>query len=213
VTKKDTLPIGIIETSINSEYALIRKCPSCGSDIYYTGKSCRWNVKLGIRNNTVCNKCNTAKFKTGGKPWNVGIPMSDQAKQKNSQRKKGKTVHSDSYKQWLSKNSYFCQKGKDSTPVRRLLKRLNISYDDFLIRQVSLKEYRRVVWHITKQQPITILENYEHRGLAGQLGAYHLDHIISIKYGFDNNIPAEQIGHISNLQMLPWLENIKKSYK
>ena len=32
---------------------------------------------------------------------------------------------------------------------------------------------------------------------------YHLDHVYSRKAGFDNNVPAEVIGHWTNLQMLP----------
>ena len=55
-----------------------------------------------------------------------------------------------------------------------------------------------------------LLENIEKRGRAGVKGAYHLDHIKSMWYGFHNNISPEIIGDISNLQMLPWLENQRK---
>lgn len=48
------------------------------------------------------------------------------------------------------------------------------------------------------------------RGLAGSFGVYHLDHKISIRYGFDNNISPEEISKKENLQMLPWKENISK---
>jgi transposase len=41
--------------------------------------------------------------------------------------------------------------------------------------------------------------------------AYHLDHIFSMSAGFRENIPPYIIGHYSNLQMLPYNENIKKS--
>ena len=51
------------------------------------------------------------------------------------------------------------------------------------------------------------------RGLAGVPGAYHLDHIIPIRYGFDNKIPPEKLAVLENLQMLPWKENIIKSKK
>lgn len=39
---------------------------------------------------------------------------------------------------------------------------------------------------------------------------YHLDHIKSIHYCYHNDIPAEECAHQSNLQMLPWAENISK---
>lgn len=48
------------------------------------------------------------------------------------------------------------------------------------------------------------------RGIAGVDGNYHLDHIISRRYCFENNIPAELCGHKDNLQMIGWLENIQK---
>lgn len=41
-------------------------------------------------------------------------------------------------------------------------------------------------------------------------GGYHLDHIISKRYCFDNNIPVELCGNYQNLQMLPWKDNISK---
>lgn len=46
------------------------------------------------------------------------------------------------------------------------------------------------------------------RGLAGEMGAYQLDHIVPVRYCFDNNIPADVCGHHTNLQMLSWEDNI-----
>lgn len=40
---------------------------------------------------------------------------------------------------------------------------------------------------------------------------YHLDHIMSIKWGFENNINPELISHPSNLRMITEFENISKS--
>jgi hypothetical protein len=54
------------------------------------------------------------------------------------------------------------------------------------------------------------LENFDKRGRCGVSGAYQLDHIISINFGWKNNIPAEQIGEMKNLKMIPWKENRKK---
>ena len=39
---------------------------------------------------------------------------------------------------------------------------------------------------------------------------YQLDHMISVSYGFKNNIPPERIAHHTNLQMLPACENQSK---
>lgn len=45
-------------------------------------------------------------------------------------------------------------------------------------------------------------------GKAGQKGAYHLDHIVPVRYCFEHNIPPKACGHYTNLQMLSWKENI-----
>lgn len=46
------------------------------------------------------------------------------------------------------------------------------------------------------------------QGRAGTKGAYHLDHIVPIRYCFENNIPAKLCSHRDNLQMLRWLDNV-----
>lgn len=71
--------------------------------------------------------------------------------------------------------------------------------------------YYRQVWKTTNAQPLSSLPNIEHRGLAGIDGAYHVDHRISIHFGFVNTIPPYLIGSIHNLEMLPWRDNIYKS--
>lgn len=48
------------------------------------------------------------------------------------------------------------------------------------------------------------------RTLCGIDGGYQLDHVISIKSGFDRNLSPENIASIDNLQMLPWEANRAK---
>lgn len=50
------------------------------------------------------------------------------------------------------------------------------------------------------------------RRLNGMDGGWQLDHILSIKYGFDNNIDPAIIGASENLQMLKWQDNRKKGH-
>lgn len=45
-------------------------------------------------------------------------------------------------------------------------------------------------------------------GKAGTEGAYHIDHIVPIRYCYNNNIPPDICAHYTNLQMLGWRENI-----
>ena len=84
-------------------------------------------------------------------------------------------------------------------------------------RKETTPEYKRysrrvhVLTHkVYEEHKNEINPNNYPRGLAGVDGVYHLDHIVSIRYGFDNNIPEEQIAVKENLQMLPWKENISK---
>lgn len=48
------------------------------------------------------------------------------------------------------------------------------------------------------------------RTLCGIDGGYQLDHIMSIKHGFDNNIDPRELSKKENLQMLPWKVNLIK---
>lgn len=81
----------------------------------------------------------------------------------------------------------------------------------------AFKVYRSTVTKLTKatykKHKAELNPNNLPFGRAGTAGAYHLDHIISVKYGFDNNIPPEQLAQVKNLRVIPWLENIVKRDK
>ena len=69
----------------------------------------------------------------------------------------------------------------------------------------AMHNYRADVWRYTRAQPLELLPNFEKHSPD-----WHIDHIISIRYGFDHNIPAEVIGNIDNLQIIPASVNIEK---
>ena len=48
------------------------------------------------------------------------------------------------------------------------------------------------------------------KGRCGVKGAYQIDHIIPIQYGFMNNIPPEKLASPINLQFISWEDNHKK---
>ena len=85
------------------------------------------------------------------------------------------------------------------------------------LRKDTTPEYKRYCNRVHKLSK-KIYEQFKHeinpnnypRGLAGEHGVYHLDHIVSIRYGFDNNLLPEEVACKENLQMLPWKENISK---
>jgi len=123
-----------------------------------------------------------------------------------------------------SKNSYKVIKGRAvvnnigwhrfETRMLQIARRNGYAtYEEYRASLDTWKAYKIDVWRITNQQPLHLLENYDMRGINGEEGAYTLDHIYSIRKGFNNNIPPEEIGQFSNLQMLPWLDNITKGWK
>jgi hypothetical protein len=71
------------------------------------------------------------------------------------------------------------------------------------------QSYKKRVWNITKKQAIHKLPNFEKRGFHD----YHLDHKVSVWYGFKNKLDPKMVGGIANLEFIYWKENFKKSIK
>ena len=72
--------------------------------------------------------------------------------------------------------------------------------------------YRKQVWKRTNSQKLESLPHYEKRNHYSNDG-WSLDHKYSIKQGFVDKISPEIIGNIANLEMLPCVENSRKSDK
>ncbi len=104
----------------------------------------------------------------------------------------------------LSCSSYGIENGK----IVETLRKYNVnSIDEYEVLLPKKTLYYKRVWQITNKQPLTKLNNYTLR----RGGGYALDHIYPIAEGFRNNIPADLIGSIDNLQMLPKRINEIKS--
>lgn len=48
------------------------------------------------------------------------------------------------------------------------------------------------------------------RTICGVDGGYQLDHVISVKDGYEQGISPEEMAVVENLRMLPWRENLAK---
>lgn len=92
----------------------------------------------------------------------------------------------------------------------RLKLRKEKGWGEFRSATSDWEKYKFLVWESTNRNDLTLLENYEKRGLAGVDGGYQLDHKVSIKFGFDNNIEPDIIGNINNIEFIPWEENLSK---
>lgn len=81
----------------------------------------------------------------------------------------------------------------------------------------GLKGYTREVRRLTeinyKKYAEKINPHKYRRTLMGIAGGYQLDHIISIKFGYDNHINPNIIADVTNLQVIPWEINRKKSHR
>ena len=77
------------------------------------------------------------------------------------------------------------------------------------IKDLEKKLYYAMVWEVTEQQPLYILENSDKRGWKN----YHIDHIYPISMGFKEKIPPERIGNIKNLRFIHYTENLDKGSK
>jgi hypothetical protein len=213
-----------------------RNCPGCGIEKIYKSKG---GFDQAIKNNSFCQKCANKWDRVFGKEKademrlhysqnNLGKTASDETKQKiaiSMQLHWLENSYPETARQKLrvrelkpcseeTREKLRQYTGERNTTVQKILKDRDITYDEYLETIPLWKQYYNTVQRITKQQPIYLLENYEKRGRAKKgTDVYHLDHIISIKFGFDTNIDPNIIGNISNLRVIPWLENLKKSSK
>lgn len=86
----------------------------------------------------------------------------------------------------------------------------------FWVKLKDKKDYEIYKYYVQKEtmKHYKQLPNSEKRGNhAYNKNAYHIDHIFPIKKGFYYNIPPYIIGSLSNLEMIPWLDNISKKDK
>ena len=65
--------------------------------------------------------------------------------------------------------------------------------------------YWNKVWKLSNENAINV-EGISKR----KWKEYDLDHIVPIKYGYDNNIPAELIASVDNLRVIPHKDNYTK---
>lgn len=81
-----------------------------------------------------------------------------------------------------------------------------------LISDLEKRLYYIKVWVITESQPLHVLKGHDKRCFRGP-SCFHLDHIVPISHGFYSKIPAEKIGHISNLRFIRSTVNMRKGHK
>ncbi len=109
------------------------------------------------------------------------------------------------------KNGKFGIPVSDSQLNKFYISKTGLSFDEYVKRFPSYIAYQKKVFYFTKRNDLSKLKYIEKRGKTGQKDSYHLDHKYSIIEGFKNNINPELIGNIVNLEMIPWIDNIRKA--
>lgn len=92
--------------------------------------------------------------------------------------------------------------------------RFGYDYSDFLKQQTEYKKYYNKVRNITNKNLRKykhLFENLDKLGRCGDGDKFQVDHIFSIKEGFNLSIVPELIGHPSNLRVISWRQNLTKS--
>jgi hypothetical protein len=229
--------IFILNTPNCTEMIYKRNCPKCGDEINYKNpRSFKW----ADRDGKPCRKCyskvisDTVKTKFENGEW---IPKPrDREREKTLERNYHKNcnncgnimkyVSSGTLDRAIKENT-LCnscstivyKKGimngvtKEQTEQMRATKAGFQNFDEYKLRYPKKQFYKREVWRLTYQHPLDTLEHWELRGRCGVEGAYQLDHIKSINWGWENGIPPEVIAEWDNLRMIPWRTNLLKSSK
>lgn len=111
------------------------------------------------------------------------------------------------------------KKGKQPILQHHLVKKRKFHSKPGL-RKSDLSDYRKYRNRVAKLTE-RVYNEYKHilnphdypRTMNGVDGGWQLDHIHSVRRCFDNEWTIEQASHVSNLQMLPWKENLLKRDK
>jgi len=213
-----------------------RECPICKKPLYY---SCKRYLNRAINNGSSCNTCRkiSDKQKQQIREYNLknGVRPPNRTKE---YREKEVHTHFKKCPRCNKEMGYTSKRGlktaingktlchscagivyktnnnritDEATKKMRATKAGFNSWEEYLEKYPLKKQYKAKVWSHTYKQPLKTLEHFDKRGRCGVEGAWQIDHIISVDEGWKKNIDAKIIGHISNIQMLPWKKNLEKS--
>ncbi len=210
-----------------------KNCPKCGNSIEYTNKRSWYNA---IKRDSKCKSCyrtegsNTLKekYKSGIlkvvprkkncdliKPFKRNCPRCNNEMSYVSLGTLNTSIKRNTM--CNSCSTYKYNKTFKDVVTESHIKQMRAtkagfdSWEEYVENYPKKQFYKREVWRLTYKQPIQTLENWDKRGRCGVEGAYQLDHIKSIDWGWKNNISAQEIARWDNLRMIPWKTNLLKS--
>jgi len=195
-----------------NKYHAIRICPNCSKCITHTSTVSQAHVDRGIinaiKNNRTCLSCARSGDNNPSKMEHVKKLRSEFLKNNNPSR--GKPAWNRG--QTRDQNT----KRKISDTIRNSggrCKERNPNFGKFKEHSIndSYISYSRRVRVLTERN-IHQLPNYDPnlRGRVGIPGAYQVDHIKPILECWLDNIPADLAANVSNLQFIPWEDNLAR---
>ena len=209
----------------------IRNCPICNSEIEYTNKRSWYNAK---KRNSKCKSCQSEqnskivhkKMELGwkphlrnklneiNKPFHRFCPSCDtkiyhisEKSRDNGIRGKKLCISCATIKYG---KTFINNITEEHIKQMRATKAGFSSWDEYVEKYPKKQFYKREVWKYTYRNDLTTLPNFDKRGRNGVVGAYQIDHVVSINDGWEKGIPADEIGKMENLRMITWEENRKK---
>lgn len=216
---KSSLPEYLKEIKVNDKTFWIRKCPKCSNNInhknYVSAKNCHKQKRL-------CYACAN---------WITGLSKETDERVKKMGRGVSKSMKE------IRKIIPPWNKGltKENNEILKYMGEKHIGYKHTEETKKLIGEHSKLLWDrgywggrhtnewmvynskvrmFTRKNVKQLSDiDFNKRGKMGVSGSYQIDHIIPIKYGFDNNINEELISDVSNLRFIPWEENIKKGKK
>jgi hypothetical protein len=168
----------------------IRSCKQCGKQItsYEQKDFCSRSCSASYSNSR-------REFKNGYN--SKGITLIDKVCPQcdnEFQAKRRKTIH-------CSKECYIKSKIKDDGSLKDYRRKCQFNF--------NLADY-------PNEYNFTLIEEYgwyKAKNHGDNLNGVSRDHIVSVRYGFDNNISPDIISHPANCQLMPHKENVRKNFR
>jgi hypothetical protein len=209
----------------------MKKCPNCNSDIFYKHQS---GLIYSLNNNTVCKPCSYKKIKSFKNKFEKlctecnctmyystkrslirSLKINSKCRRcisKNSPSPMSRVNYnfSKEHRQKIGIKSTLLQTGKKHSDerIKNMVSGIvNMSYDEWIKICPEILRYRKKVHYFSRKNcKINNLENF---GMKG----YDMDHIFPVSECFKLNIPVEIASDITNLRMIPSIDNKQKSNK
>lgn len=122
-----------------------------------------------------------------------------------------KVTSSNEYKEKMSKisESFWCDDIYRKKNIQGRIKSGSKIPDEEL---TEFRKYYNIVYHYTRKsiKKYKNIINPENKPIGRERGLYNIDHIYSIFDGFINKVDPNIIGSYINLQVIPWIMNLKK---